>query len=440
MRILIALLACAIGLSAESVTFNKNVAGILQKNCQECHRPGEIGPMSLLSYQEARPWAKAIKQAVVTKKMPPWFADPAYGHFSNDRRLSDADLKTLVAWVDAGAPEGDAKDKPKPAQWLEGWNIGKPDYVVEMPIEYKVPATGIIDYTYIIVPSGFTEDKWVQAAELRPSNRAVVHHANVSVRPPGSRTYRDYPIGVFFVPSKSRASTAPAAATAAANVATLSDDYLVGYTPGKQAINLTSNEARLIPAGSDFVFQMHYTPNGKVLNDRTKVGIIFAKQPPEKRVSRVVAANATFVIPPMDPDYHVDGAITLATDAEIVSIKPHMHLRGKWMEVRAVYPTGEKETLLRVPHYDFSWQMDYIPVKPIVVPKGTRLEVSAGFDNSPNNPYNPDPKATVRWGDQSFDEMMGNFFELAYDPKLDPSQLLVKTKRSGTVAVAVPVK
>jgi hypothetical protein len=181
MRFLVALLTCTIGLSAaESVTFNGNVAAILQKNCQECHRPGEIGPMSLLTYQEARPWAKAIKQAVLVKKMPPWFADPAYGHFSNDRRLSDADIKTLVAWVDAGAPEGNAKDKPKPVDWLEGWNIGKPDYVVEMPVEYTVPATGVIDYTYIIVPSGFTEDKWVKAAELRPSNRAVVHHANVS--------------------------------------------------------------------------------------------------------------------------------------------------------------------------------------------------------------------------------------------------------------------
>jgi hypothetical protein len=260
-----------------------------------------------------------------------------------------------------------------------------------------------------------------------------VHHANVSVRPPGSRTYHDYPAGVFFIPSRSRASTTPTAKSD--SVASVSDDYLVGYTPGKQAVNLDSNEARLIPAGSDFVFQMHYTPNGTVLNDRTKVGIIFAKHPPEKRVSRIVAANSTFAIPPGDPDFHVDGAITLATDAEIVSIKPHMHLRGKWMEVRVIYPTGEKETLLRVPHYDFSWQMDYIPVKPIVVPKGTRLEVSAGFDNSPNNPFNPDPKATVRWGDQSFDEMMGNFFEIAYDPKLDPSQLLVKTKRPA-VAVA----
>jgi hypothetical protein len=419
----------------ESVTFYRDVLPVLQKNCQECHRPGEIGPMPLLSYDQARPWAKSIKQAVLAKKMPPWFADPAHGHFSNDRRLNDADVKTLVAWADAGAPEGNAKDGPAPVKWLEGWNIGKPDYTIEMPVEYHVPASGVIDYTYIIVPSGFTEDKWVQAAELRPSNRAVVHHANVSVRPPGSQTYRDYPVGVFFVPSKNRQkSSAPPAPGAAS----LSDDYLVGYTPGKQAIDLTSNEARLIPAGSDFVFQMHYTPNGKELNDRTKVGIVFAKNPPQKRVSRIVASNASFVIPPGDPNYRVDASITFATDAEIVSLKPHMHLRGKWMEVRVIYPTGEKETLLNVPKYDFSWQMDYIPIRPITVPKGTRFEVSAGFDNSPNNPFNPDPKAAIRWGDQSFDEMMGNFFEVAYDPKLDPSQLLVKPNRDAKTAAVAP--
>jgi len=428
----VALFACTICWAGDSVTFNKNVAPILQKNCQECHRPGEIGPMSLLSYQEARPWAKAIKQAVATKKMPPWFADPQYGHFSNDRRLSDADIKTLEAWADAGAPEGEIKDKPKPVDWVEGWNIGKPDYIVEMPVEYKVPAAGVIDYTYIIVPSGFTEDKWVQAAELRPSNRAVVHHANVSVRPPGSNTYKDYALGVFFIPSKTRTTTSRGSSASSS----VSDDYLVGYTPGKQAVNLNSNEARLIPAGSDFVFQMHYTPNGNVLNDRTKVGIIFAKHPPEKRVSRIVASDASFVIPPMDPDFHVNASITFATDAEIVSLKPHMHLRGKWMEVRVIYPTGEKETLLSVPKYDFSWQMDYIPIHPIVVPKGTRFEVSAGFDNSPNNRFNPDPKAAVRWGDQSFDEMMGNFFEVAYDPKLDPSELLVKKNRPAAAVAA----
>jgi hypothetical protein len=263
----------------------------------------------------------------------------------------------------------------------------------------------------------------------------VVHHANVTVRPPGAQGYRNYAPGVFFVPTKGAAPRSPSAAPSAT---TVTEDYLVGYTPGKQAINLDSNEARLVPAGSDFIFQMHYSPNGKEMSDRSKVGIIFAKAPPTKRVSRLVAANTAMVIPPGDPDYHVDSAITLATDAEIVSIKPHMHLRGKWMEVRVIYPTGEKETLLSVPKYDFDWQLDYIPVHPIVAPKGTRFEVSAGFDNSANNRFNPDPTASVHWGDQSFDEMMANFFEVAYDPKLDPSQILVKGKPGAKNVVVAP--
>ena len=417
MRLVLGILAAAAGLSAQAVTFHRDVAPILQKHCQTCHRPGEIGPMSFLSYESTRPWAKAIKTAVVSRKMPPWFADPKYGHFSNDNRLADAELQKLTAWVDAGAPAGDPKDSPAPVKWVEGWNIGQPDLVVEMPNEYTVPARGTIDYTYVIVPSGLTKDTWVQAAEVRPGNRSHVHHANVSVRPPDSKYFREYPIGTPFVPNKGASSGA--------------NEYIVGYTPGKPAISLASNEARLIPAGSDFIFQLHYTSNGTEVRDKTKIGIIYAKNAPQRRVSRVVAANQTFAIPPGNPDYHVDGAITLNHDAEIVSLKPHMHLRGKWMEFRAIYPTGEKETLLSVPRYDFNWQLDFVPVKPIRVPKGTRLEVSAGFDNSANNPFNPDPSKTIRWGDQSWDEMMGGFFEIAYDPKLDPSEIL--TKRAAAV-------
>jgi hypothetical protein len=424
MRFALALLACSIGVAGQSVTFYRDIVPVLQNNCQTCHRPGEIGPMSFLSYESTRPWAKAIKSAVLSKKMPPWFADPKYGHFSNDNRLKDDEIQKLVAWVDAGAPAGDAKDAPPPVKWLEGWNIGQPDVVIEMPTEYTVPATGTIDYTYVIVPSGFTKDTWVQAAEVRPGNRSHVHHANVSVRPPDSKYFREYPMGTPFVPKKGASSG--------------TSEYIVGYTPGKPAINLASNEARLIPAGSDFIFQLHYTANGTSVKDRTKIGIIFAKNPPERRVSRVVAANNTFAIPPGNPDYHVDGAIVLNTDAEIVSLKPHMHLRGKWMEFRAIYPTGETETLLSVPHYDFNWQLDFVPVHPIKVPKGTRLEVYAGFDNSPNNPYNPDPTATIRWGDQSWDEMMGGFFEIAYDPKMDPSNILEKTKRTVSAAAVPP--
>src|ERR1700688_3324737 len=268
-------MGCAIGTAAMaadavtsgSVTFNRDVLPVLQKNCQSCHRPGEVAPMSLLTYKEARPWAAAIKAAVLSKKMPPWFADPKYGHFMNDRSLSQAEIDTLAAWSDAGAPEGNAKDKPAPVEWVDGWNISKPDQVVEMPVELEVPAKGTVEYTYMIVPTGFTEDKWVQAMEVRPSNRAVVHHANIYIRRPGSPWLRQYPVGVAFVPEEQKSSSSAGAP--------LLDENVAGYTPGKQTVELKSDQAKLIPAGSDIVFQVHYTANGTAATDRSKVGFVF---------------------------------------------------------------------------------------------------------------------------------------------------------------------
>jgi hypothetical protein len=397
---------------AESpVTFNKDVLPILQRDCQTCHRPGEIGPMPLLTYTGTRPWARSIKAAVLSRKMPPWFADPKHGQFANDRSLSPADIKTLVAWADAGAPEGDAKDRPAPVKWVDGWNIPQPDQVVQMPVDYQVPANGTVEYTYMIVPTGFTEDKWVQAMEVRPSNRAVVHHANIYIRRPGSPWLRRYPVGVPFVPDEQKTSSSAGAP--------LLDENVAGFTPGKQTVVLTPGEAKLIPAGSDIVFQMHYTPNGKDTRDRTSVGFVFAKTPPEKRVARIYAANTTFTIPPGAADYRVEASVTLQAESELVSLKPHMHLRGKSMEFRAVYPTGEKEILLIVPNYDFNWQLEFILDKPKVLPKGTRLEVTAAFDNSLNNPWNPDAAKEVRWGDQTWQEMAIGYFEVGFSPKLD---------------------
>jgi hypothetical protein len=404
------------GASASSPTFNKDVLPILQRNCQTCHRPGEIGPMPLLTYEGTRPWAKAIKVAVLSRKMPPWFADPKYGHWANDRSLSAGEINTLSAWADAGAPEGEAKDKPAPVQWTEGWNIPKPDLVVEMPVEYRVPAKGTIEYTYMIVPTGFTEDKWVQQMEVRPGNRAVVHHANVYIRRPGSQWLRQYPVGVPFVPTEQKTSSSAGAP--------LIDENVAGFTPGKQTVTLTDNEAKLIPAGSDIVFQMHYTANGTEAEDRTKIGFVFAKHPPEQRVARIYAANASFAIPPGASDYRVEASTVLKTDTTLVSLKPHMHLRGKAMEFRAVYPNGETEILLNVPRYDFNWQTEFILDKPKVLPKGTRLEVTATFDNSPNNKYNPDPSKTVKWGDQSWEEMAIGYFEIGFPIQLDLSDVL----------------
>jgi hypothetical protein len=396
--------------STEPITFNKDILPILQANCQTCHRPGEIGPMPFLTYEGTRPWAKAIKAAVISRKMPPWFADPKFGHWANDRSLRQEDIDKLTTWVDNGAPEGDTKDRPAPIQWTEGWVIPKPDLTVEMPVDYKVPAKGTIEYTYMIVPTGFTEDKWVQFMEVRPGNRALVHHANIYIRRPGSKWLREYPVNVPFVPTEQKTSSSAGAP--------LTDENIAGFTPGKQTVTLSGNDAKLIPAGSDIVFQIHYTTNGQEGVDRTKIGFVFAKNAPEQRVARIFAANATFTIPPGAPDYKVEAVTTLQTETTLVSLKPHMHLRGKAMEFRVVY-TGEKEILLNIPHYDFNWQTECILDKPMVLPKGARLEVTAIFDNSANNKFNPDATSVVKWGDQSWEEMAIGYFEVGFPTTLD---------------------
>ena len=387
------------------VTFNKDVLPILQQNCQSCHRPGEIGPMPLLTYEGTRPWAKSIKNAVATHKMPPWFADSKYGHFANDRRLSDADVNKIVAWVDAGAPEGDAKDKPAPVKWTEGWNI-KPDVVIEMPKAYTVPASGVVEYTYFVIPAPFKQDTWVLDGEVRPGNRAVVHHASVHVRPPGSQWLKDAKPGEAFVPPK----TAPGDVPSNVNMA---NEWLLGYVPGVHGEYFdvhhspADRAAKLIPAGSDLVFEMHYTPNGKSAEpDLTKVGFVLAKQPPKKRLLTLPVANTDFAIPPGDANYPGQAEATFDKPVELLYSQPHMHLRGKDMDIKLVYPTGESEMLVSVPHFDFGWQLVYYEDKPITVPKGTRITLSAHWDNSANNRYNPDPSATIHWGDQTWDEMI----------------------------------
>ena len=396
---------------AGEVTFNRDVLPILQEHCQTCHRPGEVGPMALLTYEGTRPWAKAMKAAVLARKMPPWFADPKYGHFANDRSLTEAEIAIIGKWADPGALEGDAKDKPAPIEWVDGWNIPKPDLIVEMPNEIDVPAKGTVEYTYIIVPTGFTKDTWVEQMEMRPGNRAVVHHANIYIRRPNSPWLRQYPIGVAFVPEEQKTSSSAGAP--------LADENVAGYTPGKQTVVLSPGKAKLIPAGSDIVFQIHYTANGTATKDRTKFGMVLAKEQPDMRVARIYAANNTLVIPPGAADYKVEVSATLQEETTLVSLKPHVHLRGKSMEFRAVYPNGEKEILLNVPNYDFNWQQEFILSEPKTLPKGTRLEMSCSFDNSPNNKFNPDPAKEVRWGDQSWEEMAIAYFEVGFSPKVD---------------------
>ena len=393
-----------------TITYNKDIAPILQQHCQSCHRLGEPAPMSLLTYKEVRPWASAIKEAVALRKMPPWFADPHVGKWSNDRSLAKSDIDTIERWVESGAPEGNSKDVPAPTKFLEGWNIAQPDMVLEMPAEFHVPAKATIEYQYILIPGHFTEDKWVKMAEVRPGNRAVVHHVIAFVRPPGSQWMKDAQPGVPYVPKKGDRGGG-------------SGEFLVGFAPGVMPQVMEPGRARLIKAGSDIILQMHYTADGKEETDRTRIGLAYANEPPKERIVTLAAANNKFVIPPGDSNYGVESRLQLGHDAKIVSFLPHMHLRGKDFEYRVKYPDGHTETILRVPHYSFSWQLSYNPARDLILPAGATVECTAHFDNSANNPDNPDPTKEVRYGDQSWEEMMIGFFDVAIAANMDPKEL-----------------
>jgi hypothetical protein len=381
----------------------------------------------MLTYEETRPWAAAMKEAVLRHKMPPWFADPHYGNFSNANRLKQSEIDRIAAWADSKAPKGDPKDLPKPVDWVEGWQIGKPDLVMQLPIPFDIPSSGVIDYQHIIVPTGFTHDMWVQAAEVRPTDRAVVHHIIAFVREPESNWFKGEKPGQFFIAPQVKTKEQP-------DTSSLPSDFLVGYAPGQPAEILRPGQAKLIKAGSDIVFQVHYTPNGKATRDQTRLGIVFAKEPPKERVLTLSATNGTFKIPPGDPDYRVDASFELGTQVELSGLHPHMHGRGKDFLYRLVYPTGESQTVLSVPRYNWHWQNWYTLEKPILLPKGTKIECIAHFDNSPNNPDNADPKKQVTWGEQSWDEMMVGFFNLVFDAKMPVKNLFANKKTAAEIA------
>src|SRR5579872_1265956 len=446
MRVLSVGLLCAALVAAapsKEPTFYKDVLPVLQKNCQSCHRPGEAGPMSFMSYNSTRPYAKAIKAAVLQKKMPPWFADPHYGKFANDRRLADGDIQTLVAWADNGAKAGNTKDAPAPAEFAEGWLIGKPDMVFEVPNAFNVPASGTIDYQYVRLPTNFTEDKYVQFAEAVPSDREHTHHIIAFIRDPHSPWMKDSPIGVPFVPERPKPQAnanrgdKKQGGGEGGGGSIGGGDMLAGYAPGTIPDLLKPGQAKLIPKGADIIFQLHSPADGKPGADKSRVGIIFSKEPPKERVFSLAVTTANFAIPAGDPNYQVDAKLTLQDDATLEMLLPHMHLRGKDFEFRAVYPDGHKETLLSVPHYSFSWQLSYYLEQPLHLPAGTTLECTAHYDNSPNNPFNPDPKKEVRFGEQSWDEMMFGFFDVSVPIDKNPMDLMRPKKQPATGAAAV---
>ncbi len=429
-----AAMAAAEATAQSTVTFNKDVLPILQNNCQSCHRPGQVAPMSLLTYKDVRPWAKAIKAATVARKMPPWNADPRYGHYTNDRSLKQSAIDTLTKWVDAGAPEGDPNDAPAPKQWPSGdWEV-EPDIILDGP-DFDVPATGVVDWFWVAIPSHFTQDTWITSMQFQPVDPAVVHHIGITFVPHIPDVKYNEPIweriqrdaDLITVPGQPFQQTV---VTRLGLGGREQDTYVPGHTISDYR---PYNAARLIPANTDIYLNLHYTPNGTPIRTHVKIGFTVAKDPPKHQVLMVMVSGATdrehFRIPANDGNWAAPvGEATFVRDVEIISMMPHMHVRGKSMTYTLTYPDGKVEKILDVPHYDFNWQLKYDTS--VKVPKGSKLRVDAHYDNSANNKYNPNPNRDVYYGEQTWEEMMiGYVGVLVDDPKLDPRQLFESIRR-----------
>jgi hypothetical protein len=380
--------------SAETPTFAKDVAPILYKNCVECHRQNAMAPMSLMTYDDARPWARAIKQKVVAREMPPWGADPTVGKYANDPSLKQSDVDTIVAWVDGGAPLGNVREMPVAPAFTDGWSIGKPDLIFKMQQAFTVPADGTVPYTYVTIPTNLKEDIWIKGVELRPTDRRVVHHI-ISTLVEGDGKPADPAPRLTRDPARKEIGGG-----------------LGGLVPGRLYGLYEDGVARKIPAGTDIVLQMHYTTIGKPIVDQTEIGVVLAKEPPTNLRAEGGGAipTMTFVIPPGDPNYEVVGKQTFDRDIYLRSLYPHMHVRGKDATYTIVYPDGREEVVLRVPKYDFNWQLSYTLAEPKFMPKGSTLKVTMHYDNSRANRFNPDPSAEVRWGEQTWEEMMLGYY------------------------------
>jgi mono/diheme cytochrome c family protein len=419
-------IGCAAALHAgdSAPTFSRDVWPIMERHCVTCHQPGEIGPMAFTSYAQVRPWAAAIGEAVATRAMPPWHAAPGTHAFRNDRTLSEQERVTLASWVRAGAPEGNPIAPYRKPEITNGWKLGKPDIVVEVP-GFAVPKSGLLPYSFLIVPLHLEHDTWVSAAEFQIDQRAVIHHMNAFIRPASSSYLAGFASNQIFIPT-----VAERGKRREGEKVFDRRELLLGYEPGYEPRPWLENGAKLIPAGSDLVLEMHYSPNGKETTDHSKIALYFAKTPPEKRVLAIdTLRDLDLTIAPNQPDQLSKASMVLAGPASLLSVQPHMHMRGKSMEVTVIYPDGRKDCLVNVPHYDFGWQTTYVFMDPLPLPAGTRLESSAHFDNSPNNRFNPDPTACVRWGDQTTDEMHIAFLELVIDAKANAETLFRESPR-----------
>lgn len=439
-------IGCLIGRVREpdpssDVTYSKQIARIFQEKCVECHRPGQIGPFAMESYEEVAGWAEMIDEVVRENRMPPWHPDPNFGHFKNDISLTAVEKELISKWVAAGAPEGDPSELPQPKQYAGSWLMpGGPDKVFYMADEaFEVPAEGTVDYKYFVVDTGFTEDKWVKVAECMPGNRAVVHHIIVFMKPPGglfggnggNAQGRDKPANEKRTADSASTTSddndkpAPQRGRRAGGGGQASFGQLCGFAPGTRPYLLPPGMAKLIPAGWQLVFQMHYTTNGSPQKDRSMVGIKFAD--PNEVTHRVATSNAInpfFTIPAGDPNHKVESTRRYGRDVLLLSVFPHMHLRGKDFHYEMLYPDGTKETIMNMPRYDFNWQTSYVFTEPKKIPSGSTMHCTAHFDNSADNPANPDPTKDVRWGDQTWEEMMIGWFDIAVPKDWDIREVL----------------
>lgn len=368
---------------AANVNFNNNVAPILQKHCSSCHQPGEVGPMSLLNYQDAADMSLMIGEVVENGRMPPWHADARFGKWSNERRLSGAEKQTILDWVKAGAPKGDGPDitiPVTPPAEKSSWHIGAPDLVLHTP-KQQIPAQGTIEYRYINIPTGLTEDRWVQAAEVHAGARQNVHHILVFCKYPKARKSEEPPID-----------------------GGLEGGFFASLVPGDMPNIWPAGTGKLLPAGSSLMFQIHYTANGVENSDVSEIGLRFCKEKPSKTVTTRGITQRKLRIAPGDPAAQYSASWFVPSNIEILALSPHMHYRGKSFQYE-VRKDGKSEIILSVPKYDFNWQAVYRPAKPVIIEKGSTLKCSGEFDNSAANPANPNPAATVKFGEQSWEEM-----------------------------------
>jgi peroxiredoxin len=376
---------CLIGRAKQTpptgdVTYASQIVRLVDKHCVRCHREGQIAPFALTTYDDVTAWAETMREVMDDGRMPPWHANPKYGHFVNDAHMTVEEKQLFRQWVDNGMPEGNPADLPEPTTYADGWQIPTPDLVVSVPQPFNVPAKGTVEYQYFYADTKFDHDTWIRGAEVRPTNHAVVHHVLVFYLPPGQDEIRaEDPLF----------------------------NAIAAFAPGMPSGLWPEGYARLVPAGSKLVFQMHYTPNGSEQIDQTEVGLVFADPSVEqKEVRMAVAANTDLRIPPQDGSFHIVAGYDFKHDAILHSVMPHMHYRGKAFRFTANYPDDKKEILLDVPQYDFNWQNVYTFTEPKRMPKGTVVMCDGYYDNSEENLSNPDPSKEVRWGDQTWEEMM----------------------------------